>query len=257
MILALSILLIVPAYAQSAESKAPSLIPVFTYKIVHTFPHDQEAFTQGLLFEDGALYEGTGLNGQSALRKVNLNTGAVMKSYKLPYEFFGEGITTYRGKIIQLTWQSHIGFVYDRDSFRLLRTFYYSTEGWGITNDGKYLIMSDGTANLYFLNPETFQEIRRVNVYDNTGSVTKLNELEYVKGEIFANVWLSDMIAKIDPKTGRITGWIDLKGLSPVKNDDKSTKTLNGIAYDAKNDRLLVTGKMWPYIFEIRLVQQK
>jgi len=240
-----------------ADANSVSPAPVYGYRVVNTYPHDREAFTQGLFFEDGVLYEGTGLKGQSTLRKVKLDTGAVLKSHDLPYEFFGEGITAHKDRVIQLTWQSHAGFVYDRKSFKLLRTFYYATEGWGITNDGKQLIMSDGTANLYFLDPEAFREIRQVEVYDNAGPLTRLNELEYIKGEIYANIWLSDKIAIIDPKSGRVTGWIDLKGLSPFNDPDRTTKVLNGIAYDKKNDRLFVTGKLWPYIYEIKLVQMK
>lgn len=252
-----SLLLFFGSHAQSAELNSLPSTPVYTYKIVNTYPHDTEAFTQGLFFEDGVLYEGTGLKGQSTVRKVKLDTGAVLQIHSLPYEFFGEGITGYRERVIQLTWRSHVGFVYDKNSFKLLRTFFYATEGWGITNDGKHLIMSDGTANLYFLHPETFQEIRRIEVHDNTGPVNKLNELEYVKGEIFANIWLSDNIAIIDPKTGWVTGWIDLKELTPFRDHDKTAKDLNGIAFDEKNDRLFVTGKLWPYIYEIRLVQIK
>lgn len=241
--------------AGSAEANSISPAPVYGYKVVNTYPHDPEAFTQGLFFEDGLLYEGTGLKGRSTLRKIKLDTGAVLMRHDLPYKFFGEGITANKDRVIQLTWRSHAGFVYDRKSFKLLSTFFYVTEGWGITNDGRHLIMSDGTANLYFLDPETFQEIRRIGVYDGTGPVTRLNELEYIKGEIFANIWLLDKVARIDPKSGRVTGWIDLKGLSPFKDQDRTTKVLNGIAYDKKNDRLFVTGKLWPYIYEITLIK--
>ena len=177
-----------------------------------------------MFFEEGFLYEGTGLNGQSALRKINLKTGDILKIHKLPQEFFGEGIVLYNDKIIQLTWKSHVGFVYDKNSFKLLGTFFYPTEGWGITYDGKQLIMSDGTANLYFLNPETLKVTRRIEVRDQNIPVTKLNELEYVRGEIFANVWLTNRIARIDPQSGRVTGWIDLEGLSPFKDSDNDMK---------------------------------
>jgi glutamine cyclotransferase len=239
----------------SAESeKAVASVPVYKFKILNIYPHDQNAFTQGLFFEEGFLYEGTGLNGQSALRKINLKTGDILKIHKLPQEFFGEGIVLYNDKIIQLTWKSHVGFVYDKNSFKLLGTFFYPTEGWGITYDGKQLIMSDGTANLYFLNPETLKVTRRIEVRDQNIPVTKLNELEYVRGEIFANVWLTNRIARIDPQSGRVTGWIDLKGLSPFKDSDNEMKALNGIAYDANNNRLFVTGKLWPNIYEIKLV---
>ena len=239
----------------SAESaKAVASVPVYNFKIINIYPHDQNAFTQGLFFEEGFLYEGTGLNGQSALRKINLKTGNILKIHKLPQEFFGEGIVLYNDKIIQLTWKSHVGFVYDKNSFKLLSTFYYPTEGWGITYDGKQLIMSDGTANLYFLNPDTLKMTGRIEVRDQNIPVTKLNELEYVSGEIFANIWLTNRIARIDPQSGRVTGWIDLEGLSPFKNSDHQMKALNGIAYDSNNHRLFVTGKLWPNIYEIRLV---
>jgi glutamine cyclotransferase len=237
--------------------KATVSVPVYNYRIVNVYPHDEQAFTQGLVFEDGFIFEGTGLNGQSALRKIKLRTGDVLKIHKLPLEFFGEGIVLYNDKIIQLTWKSHVGFVYDKDSFKLLSIFFYPTEGWGITYDGKQLVMSDGTANLYFLNPETLKETGRIEVRDQNMPVTKLNELEYVRGEIFANVWLTNRIARIDPQSGRVTGWINLEGLSPFKNNDNSIKALNGIAYDVKNDRLFVTGKLWPKIYEIKLVPAK
>ncbi|MBI5099363.1 MAG: glutaminyl-peptide cyclotransferase [Nitrospirae bacterium] len=236
-----------------ASSKSSST-PVFTYTIINTYPHDFHAFTQGLVFNDGLMYEGTGLKGQSTLRSIKLETGKILKVRKLSEEFFGEGITVYGNKIIQLTWQSHIGFIYDKDSFKLLKTFQYSTEGWGITHDGKQLIMSDGSANLYFLNPETLKETRRIEVRDQNNLVIRLNELEYINGEIFANVWMTSRIAKIDPQTGRVTGWINLDGLSPFNGRDERTRVLNGIAYDAKNDRLFVTGKLWPKLFEIKLV---
>lgn len=235
---------------QPAGSEAA---PVFTYKIVNTYPHDQQAFTQGLVFKEGVLYEGTGLNGQSSLRKVKLENGEVLKIHKLPPEFFGEGITVCGDKIIQLTWKSHAGFVYDKDSFKLFKQFSYPTEGWGLTYDGRQLIMSDGTEGLYFLDPETFKELRRIKAHDSKGPVIKLNELEYINGEIFANIWPTDLIVKIDPRTGRVTGWINLEGLSPV-NDGQKKKVLNGIAYDAKSDRLFVTGKLWPALYEIKLV---
>lgn len=239
----------------SAESaKAAESVPVYNFRILNIYPHDQNAFTQGLFFEEGFLYEGTGLNGQSALRQINLKTGDILKIHKLPQDFFGEGIVLYNDKIIQLTWRSHVGFVYDKNSFKMLGTFFYPTEGWGITYDGKQLIMSDGTANLYFLNPDTLKVTGRIEVRDQNIPVTKLNELEYVRGEIFANVWLTDRIARIDPQSGRVTGWIDLEGLSPFKNSDNQIKVLNGIAYDSNNHRLFVTGKLWPNIYEIRLV---
>jgi len=230
--------------------------PIYTYNIVNIYPHDRNAFTQGLVFEDGFLYEGTGLYEQSTLRRVELETGSVLQIRELPSQFFGEGITIYEDKIIQLTWQSHVGFIYDKDSFELLGEFNYSTEGWGITHDGNRLIMSDGTQTLYFLDPETFEVISQVEVLDSRGPVHSLNELEYVQGKIYANVWQTDRIAIIDPETGRVTGWVDLKGLLTEEDRSEPVDVLNGIAYDAEGDRLFVTGKLWPKLFEIELVAQ-
>ena len=229
-------------------------IPVYSYNIVHTYPHDRNAFTEGLVFEDGFLYEGTGLLGHSTLRRVELETGDILQIRELSAEFFGEGITIYGDKIIQLTWQSHIGFVYDKDSFELLQEFNYSTEGWGITHDETRLIMSDGTSTLHFLDPQTFEEIGQLEVFDDDGPVTKLNELEYVQGEIYANVWQTDRIAIIAPETGRVVGWVDLRGLLTAEDRSEPVDVLNGIAYDAGTDRLFVTGKLWPKLFEIELI---
>ena len=228
--------------------------PVYTYRVIEVYPHDRNAFTQGLVFENGFLYEGTGLRGRSTLRKETLETGEILKIYELPEQYFGEGITIYNGKIVQLTWQSKTGFVYDKASLKLLREFSYGTEGWGITYDGKHLVMSDGTATLYFLEPKTFTEVGRIEVEDNEGPVAKLNELEYVGGEIFANVWETDRIARIEPETGRVTAWIDLEGLLDTVAYTDSPGVLNGIACDAINGRLFVTGKLWPALFEIELV---
>jgi glutamine cyclotransferase len=230
------------------------VIPVYSYNIVNTYPHDPDAFTQGLVFDDGVLYEGTGLYGQSSLRRVELETGDVLQVRELSDQFFGEGITIFGDRIIQLTWQSNIGFVYDKDRFELLQEFSYSTEGWGITHDGTRLIMSDGTSKLRFLDPQTFEEIGQVEVFDSNGPVTRLNELEYVEGEIYANVWQTDRIARIAPETGRVTGWIDLEGLLDVEDYSGKVDVLNGIAYDGQTDRLFVTGKLWPKLFEIELV---
>jgi glutamine cyclotransferase len=230
------------------------VIPVYTYNITNTYPHDPDAFTQGLVFEDGVLYEGTGLYGQSTLRRVELETGDILQIRELSAEFFGEGITTYGNEIIQLTWQSKVGFVYDKDGFELLQQFSYSTEGWGITYDGERLIMSDGTSTLHFLDPQTFEEISQLAVFDDNGPVTRLNELEYVQGEIYANVWQTDRIAIIASETGRVIGWVDLDGLLTAEDRSEPVDVLNGIAYDAEADRLFVTGKLWPKLFEIDLI---
>ena len=239
------------------DLKNPDTSRTCTYKIINTFPHDREAFTQGLAFEDGVLYEGTGREGRSELRKIELETGSVLQTRKLPDEFFGEGITVYGDNIIQLTYLSNIGFVYKKDTFELLREFNYPTAGWGITNDGKHLIMSDGTLKLYFLDPKTFEQVRQIEVYDRGVSVWGLNELEYVKGQIYANVWPTERIARIVPETGRVLGWIDMKGLLTQQDYNRPVDVLNGIAYDKKNGRLFVTGKFWPKLFEIKLVPAK
>ena len=239
------------------ELKNPDTSRTCTYKVVNTFPHDREAFTQGLAFEDGVLYEGTGRNGRSELRKIELETGSVLQTRKLPDEFFGEGITVYGDNIIQLTYLSKIGFVYKKDTFELLREFNYPTAGWGITNDGKHLIMSDGTLKLYFLDPKTFEQVRQIEVYDRGVSVWGLNELEYVEGQIYANVWPTERIARIAPETGRVLGWIDMKGLLTQQDYNRQIDVLNGIAYDKENDRLFVTGKFWPKLFEIKLIPAK
>ena len=242
-----------PLPTSTPTPSPPDVTPVYGYKIVNTYPHDRNAFTQGLVFDDGFLYEGTGICGESTLRKVELETGKVLKLYHLPAKFFGEGVTLWEDKLIQLTWQSRLGFVYDKESFVLLREFIYPTEGWGITRDGKRLIMSDGTATLYFLNPDTFEEIGQIEVRDKGVPVTNLNELEYIKGEIYANVWLTNRIARISPETGQVVGWIYLEGLLSEEDRLQPVDVLNGIAYDAKHDRLFITGKYWPKLFEIEL----
>jgi glutamine cyclotransferase len=240
--------------AVGAASTALKSVPVYTYKIMNTYVHDHRGFTQGLVFEDGFLYEGTGLHAQSSLRRVALETGEILQLHRLPSHFFGEGITVYQDKIIQLTWKSNTGFVYRKDNFEMLREFNYSTEGWGITYDGQQLIMSDGTSTLYFLNPETFEEVRLIKVYDSNGPVKHLNELEYVEKQIYANVWQSNRIAKIDPQTGQVVGWIDLTGLLKLEGYRLPVDVLNGIAYDQTKKRLFVTGKLWPKLFEIQLI---
>ena len=234
------------------NNKTAHIIPVnYTYEVINEYPHDPNAFTQGLIIEDSDLFEGTGLWGSSTLRRVDLETGNILQTYELSDEFFGEGITILGEKIIQLTWKSHIGFVYDKQSFDLLNEFAYSTDGWGLTTDGIHLIMSDGTEYLYFLDPETFEIIRQVEVRDNE-PVTRLNELEYINGEVYANIWQEEEIVIINPTSGKVTGWIDLTGIYTPENGN-SNNVLNGIAYDAEYDRLFVTGKRWPKLFEIKL----
>jgi glutaminyl-peptide cyclotransferase len=237
----------------STQRASRSRAPVAGYRVVHVFPHDSEAFTQGLVYLDGFFYEGTGLNGRSTIRKVKIETGQVMQLHKLDSQYFGEGIAILNDTLFQLTWQSGIAFLYDRTTFTRTGTFSYTGEGWGLTHDGRRLIMSDGTATLRFIDPASHKEISRLAVRDGGKPVLNLNELEYIKGEVFANVWQTDRIARISPKTGEVTGWIDLKGLLPA-SEQAPDAVLNGIAYDAAGDRLFVTGKLWPKVFEIRIV---
>ena len=228
-------------------------VPTFGYQVVRSYPHDRVAFTQGLIYRDGVLYEGTGLNGRSGIRKVKLETGEVLQMQPLDSRHFGEGITDWKGMLIQLTWRSEVAFVYDIATFKQIKSFPYTGEGWGLTHDGTRLIMSDGTPQLRFLDPATFKETGRMTVRDADGPVAELNELEFIKGEIFANVWQTDRIARISLKDGRVTGWIDLSGLLPA-SDRAPDAVLNGIAHDPATDRLFVTGKLWPRLFEITLV---
>ncbi|HUK24855.1 MAG TPA: glutaminyl-peptide cyclotransferase [Terriglobales bacterium] len=230
-------------------------VPVDGYRIVHTYPHDPDAFTQGLVYVGGYLYESTGRNGKSSLRMVELTTGRVLRRYDLAEKYFGEGLTSWGNELIQLTWTAGLGFVYDRQSLRWQRSFHYEGEGWGLTQDGRQLILSDGTAFLRFLNPQTFTETGRVLVSDGSGRpVSDINELEYVRGEVYANIWHTDRIARISPRTGKILGWIDLSGLMPKSQLTDPEAVLNGIAYDAKGGRLFVTGKLWPKLFEIKVL---
>ncbi|MCW4005426.1 MAG: glutaminyl-peptide cyclotransferase [Candidatus Bathyarchaeota archaeon] len=225
----------------------------YSYTVVNVFPHDENAFTQGLVFSGGTLFEGTGLLGESALREVDLETGEITREVLLPDQFFGEGIAVVGNRIVQLTWHSQTGFVYDRDSFALLANFSYPTEGWGLTYDGERLIMSDGSENLYFLDPQTFERTGEIQVQANGTAVRNLNELEYVNGEIYANIWNQQTIAIINPETGQVKSWIDISGLESASwlNPEKVP---NGIAYDPANNRLFVTGKNWPNLYEITLI---
>ncbi len=228
-----------------------------TYQIVHEYPHDPEAFTQGLVYVDGHLYESTGRNGKSSIRMVDLQTGGVLQHYDLPAEYFGEGLTNWGSSLVQLTWKAKEGFVYDRFSLALKRTFRYEGEGWGLTHDDKQLILSDGTPVLRFLNPQSFSEIRRISVTDKRGRpVSNVNELEYVRGDIYANIWHTDEIVRISPRTGKILGRIDLTGLMSKDRLGDPDAVFNGIAYDSTGDRLFVTGKLWPTLFEIKVVHQ-
>jgi glutaminyl-peptide cyclotransferase len=251
--------LLVALAARQARSvalvQAPTL-PIYGYAVVRTYPHDPNAFTQGLEYVGGALYEGTGLNGRSSIRRVKLETGDVIKQKNISPAHFGEGITVFNADLYQLTWRSGVAFVYDRTTFAEKRTFTYKGEGWGLTHDQRALIMSDGTEYLRFLDPTSFVEQRRVRVTGVGVPVKNLNELEYVKGEIFANIWQTDYIARIDPVSGRVNGYIDLRGLLPGTAAVQDA-VLNGIAYDEATDRLFVTGKLWPTLFEIALTRKK
>jgi glutaminyl-peptide cyclotransferase len=224
------------------------------YRIVHTYPHDPHAYTQGLVFIDGHLYESTGLNGRSSLRMDDLATGRVLQSASVPSQYFAEGLAPWGSMLVQLTWQSHVAFVYDRFSFRLLKTLHYDCDGWGLTSDGKNLIESDGTSEIRFFDPNTFHEVRHITVTDHGARIDQLNELEYIHGQIYANVWHTDRIARISPATGKVLGWINLAGLLPPGSVSDPEAVLNGIAYDAAHDRLYVTGKLWPKLFEIKVI---
>jgi glutaminyl-peptide cyclotransferase len=237
--------------AQTPGAKvAPT--PVYGYTVVHTFPHDPDAFTQGLIFRDGVLFESTGYNGKSSLRKVRLETGEVLQRYTVDARYFAEGMTDWGNRLIQLTYTTQIGFVYDLSTFTLQKTFTYTGQGWGLTHDARRLIMSDGTPALRFLDPETLRETGRIVVKDAGRPVENLNELELVKGEVYANVWMTDRIAIISPDSGHVTAWLDLSGIrGPIRSSGEDV--LNGIAYDSARDRLFVTGKYWSRLFEIRV----
>jgi glutaminyl-peptide cyclotransferase len=248
-------ILVLIALADAAPAWAA--IPVYGYKIVHVYPHDTSAYTEGLFYKDGFLYESTGEAGQSTVRKVDLKSGETVQRYNLPSRYFGEGIIDWKDRLVQLTWQAQIGFVYDLATFKLQRTFNYPGEGWALTRDATHLYMSDGSAVLRILDPETLKSTGSIMVTADGKPVEQLNELEWVKGELYANIWLTNRIARIDPATGHVVGWIDLAGLLDVNQlPDPGNDVLNGIAYDAQHDRLFVTGKRWPKLFEIRLVKK-
>ena len=234
----------------SAQSKTPR----FSFKVVKAFPHDPTAFTQGLVFADGIFYESTGLRGQSTLRKVTPETGVVIQQVPVEAQYFAEGLALVGNELLQLTWEEHVGFVHDKTTLKRIRTFKYPTEGWGMAYDGKSLVMSDGSSHLFFLDPKTQKTVRDLPVVDGARPVERLNELEFVRGELWANVWQTDRIARIDPATGRVTGWIDLTGLLRPEARGPEGDVLNGIAWDKTGDRLFVTGKKWPWLFQIELV---
>ena len=236
------------------EILSQNTIPVFTYKIIKTYPHDVTSYTEGLLMRDGYLFEGTGRYNQSKLLKIDLKTGKAIQRHKLGPRYFGEGITIFQNHIFQLTYKSNVGFIYDKDTFHLKKMFHYPTQGWGLTTDGNELIASDGSAALIFLDPKTLRQKRYITVSDGKSEVGFLNELEYIDGEVFANVWKTNLIARISPKTGKVTGWIDLTGINPDPEKLKYPYVLNGIAYDNKSGHLMIAGKCWPDLFEIELV---
>jgi glutamine cyclotransferase len=238
------------AQGRAAQSGAARQAPVLKYDVVKTYPHDPMAYTQGLLYRDGFLYESTGLKGQSSLRKVRIDTGEVLERREIDRRYFGEGLTDWGNKLFQLTWETNLGFVYDFSSFAPLSTFTYVGEGWGLTHDDKRLIMSDGTSALRFLDPDTQRETGRVTVRDGTRSIDRLNELEFIKGEVFANVYVTDRIAIIAPATGQVMAWLDLAALKGTRQGED---VLNGIAYDPAGNRLFVTGKLWSKLYEIRV----
>ncbi len=223
---------------------------VYTYTIINTFPHDISAFTEGLVYDNGYFFESSGGFGSSSLRQVNIESGTVQQQITLPGQYFGEGLTVVNNTLVQLTWQNKIGFVYDKDTLGLIGNFSYSTKGWGLTYDGNRLIMSDGTSNLYFIDPTTHQRIGSINVHEGANNISNINELEYINGDIYANIWMQQKIAIINPETGQVKGWIDLTG---IYNSEDPNAVLNGIAYDQQNDRLFVTGKDWPNLYEIKI----
>jgi glutamine cyclotransferase len=255
-----AILLLVFSFSSSAcESEKPAaekIVPVYGFEVVHTWAHDPDAFTQGLVFNSGNLIESTGQVGQSSLRRVALETGTVVQKVDVPRPYFAEGTTLLKGKIYQLTWQDHLGFIYDALTFDKIGQFNYEGEGWGLTTDGQSLILSDGSNRIRFLDADNFQVTKTIAVLDRSAPVNEINELEYIQGEIYANIWHADRIARIDPQTGRVVGWIDLRGLLAPSEVHDEEAVLNGIAYDESTGRIFVTGKLWPKLFEIRLKQK-
>ncbi|HET6431974.1 glutaminyl-peptide cyclotransferase [Dyella sp.] len=250
---ALTLTLLLPACASRAA------VPVYGYRVVHSYPHDTAAYTEGLFYRDGYLYESTGNVGESSIRKVELATGRVLQQHDLPPPDYGEGIVAWRNTLIELTWQSHKGYTYDLDSFRRTGSFSYPGEGWALTANDRHLLMSDGTPIIRVLDPQTLSQVSTLLVTAEGSPVKNLNELEWVNGELYANVWLTQRIARIDPASGDVVGWIDLAGLGPASGEtaDPTNDVLNGIAWDGEGKRLFVTGKRWPKIYEIELVPPK
>jgi len=247
-----ALIIILFVFISGCLEAAPAPAQVYGYEIIETCPHDPAAFTQGLVYHNGTLYESTGLYGQSSLREVDISSGQVLRMRGLPAQFFGEGLCLWQDELIQLTWRSRGGFIWNLENFSLNGVFSYPSEGWGLAQNGEHLIMSDGTATLHVLDPVTLREVNSVHVLDKGVPVKNLNELEYVKGEIYANVWKTDRVVRISPKTGEVLGWINLSGL--LSEDEKvRSDVLNGIAYDPRADRFFVTGKFWPKLFQIKI----
>jgi glutaminyl-peptide cyclotransferase len=250
-------LVVVIVWAAIVAAPGNAAVPEYTPVVVKSFPHDPNAFTEGLLYHDGFLYEATGRNGQSSIRKVVLATGAVVQQKALDPAYFGEGIDVWKNRLIELTWKNEIGFIYDLDTFKQLGTFKYPGEGWALTDDGSHLIMSDGTSDLRILDPDTLAEIRRVHVTCEGRAIQNINELEWVKGQVYANVWRTNVIIRIDPASGDIVGLIDLTDLAAATVTFSGENVPNGIAYDAAADRLFVTGKLWPKLYQITLAPRQ
>ena len=242
-----------PVATQPAAQGETQSAQKVSYETVATYPHDPDAFLQGLVWYDNGFYESTGLYGESTLRRVEFPSGKVLKKISLPAELFGEGLALVDNHLVQITWQTHKGFVYDRETFRQTREFTYDTEGWGITYDGKYLIMSDGSSALTYLDPQTYQPVKKLNVTMNGRPVLELNELEFIEGEIWSNVWQTDTILRIDPATGKVTSYLDMRGVLPREFRTGHEDVLNGIAYDAAHKRIFISGKKWPRIIEIKI----
>lgn len=230
---------------------------LYSYRIVNAYPHDKQAYTQGLLYHEGYFFESTGGEGKSSLRKVEIETGEVLKIQRLESKFFGEGLVVFKGRLYQLTWKNNVGFVYDIESFEEIKRVHYTTQGWGLTSNGEELIMSDGTNKLYFLEPEYFTVQSSIEVYDDRNHVWQLNELEYINGEIWANIYTTNRIARIDPNTGKVLAYIDLSGILSPEDDHPELAEMNGIAWDEENERLFITGKNWPRLFEIRIFRRR